>query len=99
MKEKRLRRAKVVRDYVYAIKDVPCTDCGIKYPPYVMQFDHVPGRGEKLFNIGAVGRGKSRKILDEEIAKCEVVCANCHMERTHGTRKVSVDALWTEEPE
>ena len=60
-------------------KDVPCADCGIKYPYYVMQFDHV--RGVKLFNLGNTNSGIKKVI--EEIAKCEVVCANCHMERTH----------------
>jgi hypothetical protein len=85
IREKKERHRNAVRDYMYSFKNVPCADCGIKYPPYVMQFDHV--RGVKLFNIGSTGRGKSREALEEEIAKCEVVCANCHMERTHGSRK------------
>jgi len=46
-----------------------------------MQFDHV--RGVKSFGIG--GRVTSRvETLAAEIAKCDVVCANCHAERTHG---------------
>lgn len=63
-------------------KSQPCLDCGVQYPPYVMQFDHV--RGEKKFNIGdAVNRPLSRARIAEEIEKCEIVCANCHMIRTH----------------
>jgi hypothetical protein len=31
-------------------KEVPCSDCGVQYPYYVMEFDHV--RGEKVANIG-----------------------------------------------
>lgn len=62
-------------------KDKPCADCGIKYPYWIMQFDHV--RGEKLFNI----RHKVWKLgiakISEEIEKCEIVCANCHADRTH----------------
>lgn len=68
------------------IKDVPCTDCGVKYPPYVMDFDHV--RGTKKYNVSSmVSRGMSEKTLLEEIAKCEVVCSNCHRARTYNRRE------------
>lgn len=76
------RRYAEKRAYLNAEKNFPCADCGIKYPPYVMQFDHV--RGRKLLTIG-------RKIINvawakivREIKKCDVVCSNCHAERTHG---------------
>lgn len=70
-------------------KAVPCADCGIEYSPHVMQFDHL-GNEEKLFNVSG---GKSRYSLEkikEEIAKCDVVCANCHAERTHKRRQTGV---------
>jgi hypothetical protein len=69
-------------EMVNAAKDQPCADCGIRYPHYVMDFDHV--RGEKQFNIAArySGRYTSLAALIEEIAKCDVVCANCHRTRT-----------------
>jgi hypothetical protein len=66
-----------------AAKDRPCADCHIKYPFYVMDFDHVPERGVKLFNISTFHQGQVEK-LKAEIAKCDVVCANCHRERTWG---------------
>jgi hypothetical protein len=54
-----------------------------RYPTYVMQFDHV--RGVKEFEIGQAQRLQvSTARLFAEIAKCDLVCANCHMERTHG---------------
>jgi hypothetical protein len=34
--------------YVDELKSRPCVDCGVRYPPYVMDFDHV--RGEKSLN-------------------------------------------------
>lgn len=61
------------------IKDVPCADCGQKYPHYVMDFDHVSG--EKCFTMGHA-RCLSIERLLEEVEKCEVVCSNCHRERT-----------------
>jgi hypothetical protein len=46
-----------------------------------MDFDHV--RGEKKFNIKqAAQRRLGTRALLEEIAKCELVCANCHRLRT-----------------
>ena len=63
-----------------AAKDQPCADCDVKYPPHVMDFDHV--RGEKEFGIGESYYRVGRKRLLAEIAKCDVVCANCHRERT-----------------
>lgn len=73
----RMRRRRVIVE----AKDRPCADCGIKYPYYVMQFDHV--RGEKAFTIAAHHTLKVKlEVLKEEIAKCDVVCANCHAGRT-----------------
>lgn len=71
------------RDWLKSIKAKPCADCGVSYPYYVMDFDH---REDKAFNIGA-GRGRSLSSLEAEVAKCDVVCSNCHRERTHGPLK------------
>ena len=69
-------------------KNKPCFDCGVKYPYYVMQFDHV--RGEKEFTI-AYAASYSKKRLLNEMAKCDLVCANCHSERTY-SRKQHIDS-------
>lgn len=70
-------------------KSVPCTDCSLEFPEFnytVMEFDHVPERGPKEFNIseGVAWNRRSLSIetLKAEIAKCDVVCANCHKLRT-----------------
>ena|SRR5579859_5921521 len=80
------KNQQALKAYARAAKDVPCTDCGNRYPSYVMQFDHLGG---KLFDIAtAVQQGWiSLKKLRQEIAKCEVVCANCHAERTYRRRQ------------
>ena len=59
----------------------PCVDCGINYPYYVMDFDHV--RGQKHANVMELVSTLSKKRIDLEIAKCEIVCSNCHRIRTH----------------
>ena len=68
--------ALIVRD----AKSVPCADCEVSYPHYVMDFDH--SRGEKLFTIATKPPGISEARLRAEIEKCDVVCANCHRIRT-----------------
>ena len=62
-----------------AIKDRPCMDCGGIFPPYVMDFDH---RGDKSFVLSRGIKQYSAEAVDAEIAKCDLVCSNCHRIRT-----------------
>jgi hypothetical protein len=70
-----------------AAKDRPCTDCGVQYPHYVLDFDHREGE-QKLFNVSELNayRWVSIQQFEAEIAKCDLVCANCHRQRTHERR-------------
>ncbi len=63
-------------------KNVPCADCGQRFPTCAMDFDHV--RGEKKMNIAqSVAQTWSMEIFLAELDKCEVVCACCHRIRTY----------------
>ncbi len=68
---------------------VPCLDCEIAFPFYVMDFDHRPEE-VKEFRISqnAIHRATPERIAKvmKEIAKCDLVCSNCHRERTFGNR-------------
>ena len=68
------------RQLVLEAKDVPCMDCGVRYPFWIMQFDHV--RGEKLFDLSQAS-GRAEQKVKDEIAKCDIVCSNCHDDRTY----------------
>lgn len=70
-----------VRDRISDLKSKPCADCKVQYPSYVMQFDHISGK--KIATISKMAGEVSIKKLYDEIEKCEIVCANCHAERTH----------------
>lgn len=59
-------------------------DCGGRFPPECMEFDHV--RGEKKFTIGSHFHRKLEDLMDEA-EKCDIVCSNCHRVRTHRTRQ------------
>ncbi len=62
----------------------PCVDCG-NADVRVLDFDHV--RGTKLGNISnMVHKLSPVNSIIEEIAKCEVRCANCHRIVTHERR-------------
>jgi len=76
------RRYKRLRELLRAAKDKPCADCGIKYPYYVMDLDHREGQ-EKSGVVARFVKTHSKQALLAEIAKCDVVCSNCHRERTH----------------
>lgn len=72
---------KAVREIVRILKTSPCADCGCCYPTYVMDFDHV--RGKKLKCVGQMQNYTNLGLVLDEIAKCELVCSNCHRIRTH----------------
>jgi len=64
----------------------PCVDCGHKFNYYVMQFDHLP-QFTKNFNISNFSDyTKDLTKVIEEMKKCDLVCANCHAERSHQRR-------------
>lgn len=57
-----------------------CSDCGYNAHPAALDFDHLPGT-VKVRDIKS-GQQLGWLALLAEIAKCEVVCANCHRIRT-----------------
>lgn len=69
------------RELVRQMKSRPCADCGVQYPYYVMDFDHREGE-TKEYELNRIDRMTLRAIM-RETQKCDVVCANCHRERTH----------------
>ena len=60
-----------------------CVDCGCT-DIRTLDFDHV--RGKKSENVSLMMRCSMQSLLDE-IAKCEIRCANCHRIVTHTRRK------------
>lgn len=74
------------RPFMLWLKDQPCMDCGVKFAPCAMQFDHRPGT-TKVLSIGERFAAPSLDVLLDEITKCDLVCANCHSVRTFTRRQ------------
>lgn len=83
-----LREAPSDDDPVWKIildaKRKPCKDCKNSYHIEAMEFDHC--RGEKKFELSR-GTKYGTKTVRAEIAKCDLVCANCHRIRTAARRQ------------
>lgn len=78
------QRARIyrARAWMASLKEgVPCRDCGEIFPVWVMHWDHLPGF-EKVDQVSSMVQSRTRSVVLEEIKKCELVCANCHVLRT-----------------
>lgn len=65
-----------------ALKNGPCMDCGVSYPPWVMDWDHREGTQKVLGLSQMRTRGYGLARIKAEVTKCDLVCANCHRQRT-----------------
>lgn len=67
------------------LRSVPCADCGGRYDACAMDFDHRDPAAKRYTVTRMIGRHSTAVILDE-VAKCDIVCANCHRLRTFVAR-------------
>lgn len=71
------------------LKERGCIDCG-NHDPIILEFDHV--RGTKTKSISRMTSEKFKwDIIELEIKKCEVRCANCHRRKTAKERNYYSD--------
>lgn len=83
------RYRKRVRAWVAEQKAaMSCVDCGGSWPDYpeVLDFDHTEDNKRTL-----VSKAASIKRAQEEMDKCDAVCANCHRIRTFSRLKKNLD--------
>lgn len=66
----------IAREYVWEyLSTHSCTRCG-ETDPVVLEFHHNGNKDTEVSRL--IGRGASLTVLSAEIAKCSVVCRNCH---------------------
>ena len=71
------KRYQVALDLIEGCKEDGCKICG-ELRPYVLVFHH-RDPSLKKFTISE-GKFRNLKVVAEEIAKCDVLCCNCHAE-------------------
>lgn len=88
--KKAVARRKKMRAIVQQMKvGRPCMDCGGKFHHAAMEYDHRPGE-IKCFNISIGAADASWEKVLTEIAKCDLVCANCHAVRSYTRMKAKL---------
>jgi hypothetical protein len=58
----------------------PCINCG-ESDPIVLEFDH-RDKVDKIENISNLILNSSWQKIENEIEKCDVLCANCHRRKS-----------------
>lgn len=75
-------KASALKAWMVELKALPCSDCGHTFPTCCMDFDHRIGE-RKEYNLGSMfAHHYSRELIEKELAKCDLVCSNCHRIRT-----------------
>jgi hypothetical protein len=75
------RRLERRHAFLAIFKRKPCMDCWGWFEPCQMDFDHRDSK-TKYKTVSQLGFANMKVIL-KEIAKCDLVCANCHRLRTY----------------
>lgn len=72
------------REYLAIVKSEPCTRCGERFHPAAMEFHHLDPANKIAAVATIAGWGRTLDVLVAEIAKCVLLCANCHKIETWG---------------
>jgi hypothetical protein len=77
------RNREFVQNYLVGEVCVCCGEGDIRK----LEFDHIDRSTKKNTISRLVHTTHSLESIKKEIAKCEVLCANCHRVRTHNERE------------
>ena len=85
-KATRMKNQAIVHKYK---TDNGCEICGYNAHPVALQFDHKKPE-DKAFNISLDYKRPIDQMM-KEIAKCRVLCANCHSIETYNNKHYTLD--------
>lgn len=86
------KRRRAVKLKAVALLGGACILCGYNKHPGVLDFHHVDPSA-KSFGVSAKGLSRSWASIELELAKCVLVCANCHREVELGITKLPPNCL------
>ena len=64
-----------------------CAHCG-ETDPVVLDFHHKDAKNKSFKLTGSICYSRSREAILAEVAKCIVLCANCHRKEEHRLREM-----------
>lgn len=69
-----------LNDFVFSLKkDKECIVCG-ETNPLTLEFDHKHSKVDSVSDM--CRKGKSKKLIQEEVKKCRILCSSCHQMKT-----------------
>lgn len=73
-------RDKKIKDWLQDYKKtLECEECGENHPA-CLDFHHIDP-SQKSFSLGRINKFLSKQLIKDEIAKCRVLCSNCHRKK------------------
>lgn len=78
LKRRQERKQEIRRWVLDYLSSNPCVKCG-ETDPVVLEFDHLR---DKTLIVSRLIAGYGLDSVKHEVAKCQVMCANCHREKT-----------------
>lgn len=85
-------RDKKIKEWLKEYKsNLKCGICGENHPA-CLDFHHI-NPAEKKFAIGRIKDFPGWTLLKNEIAKCRVLCSNCHRKKHYEQRKKERELL------
>jgi predicted HNH restriction endonuclease len=87
MREAVKKRRKKLREMARKLYGSRCNICGYDKCQRALSFHHIDP-SKKNFTLSQKGLTRSWVKIQEEIEKCILVCANCHMEIHEGITKI-----------
>jgi len=95
------QRKKQIREWMRQMKEgMACSKCGLSgmENAWALEFHHKNHEDKDTIVSSLVSAGSSKKRILEEIAKCEVICSNCHRKEHYLEHRKALetgeDSIW-----
>ena len=79
-----LRRKKYTKPFYDYKVEKGCEICGYNEHPAALHFDHIDPDIKQEAVARMISKKRPAELVWQEIKKCRVLCANCHMVHTYG---------------
>jgi hypothetical protein len=77
------RRADVRQKLADIKSEKGCEMCGYNEHPAALDFDHINPEEKSFIISHAVSRDRPWSLIEAEVSKCRILCANCHRIHTY----------------